>query len=793
MAYLPNEGVTLPQPGTPVAPAAQPPPILSNSAYPAAAAAAAAPATAPPVFSTPQFQQPSNYNLTAPPPNFNYTPVTPPAPMDFSSILSLYGQMPNNQIAAPQLPEFNVPKPQYLAPPTSQSYMNLLQQYGIVPAPGSQQANQMLTPVQAPSVGVSIPSFSPPTYQNSQTIMERVNNMLNLQYSGQEDKLNWAMDELLRDLNMNVNAQTEYGTLGDQKLQGIYGDLEGRLNAATGRISDLYNAGEQKVAGYYDQSQQGINDKSAEVQALIASLGDQLGIGAGIPDATKWLTSSIADAQANNLMDRSNSLGNLATLGTNMGAASIQDTSNAMTLGANKRADLQNLVQGNIGAMRMQYGKEKSGLMQDMLSLTKEKGYAAKDFFSELEDEDYERNYRQSVDAQNFGLQGAQIGLQAAGINANMQMAAAELTFKKQQAFIDTLKDTYQFAEQNKWMEYGAQKDYNQEVQNWFKDRYAANMEQSLVGLDVSKFNASMGQQNFQNALASAGFMGDQNQNMFNNQMANNQFGLEANNSQWNNWGTQNQIGMANSQNQWSNFGLLNNIAQGNQANAISNYATLTNAQQNQQSNAFDQWFKTQGLNLDWTQFNASQDPNSFQNQLATYKARNDVQQAANALQLQGQSQAASNLLGILNASTNLADLQAKLATQPLEIQQMLATLAKTKADTAYTEAATNGTIPGSGSTTTNPLMPKTPQQQLNELFSSNGISSQSNPKFLDMFNKISQDIIGGLNPVIPLGGTSNTNAIVYKYWNDNKGNMTAQGLNPNLMLQALQTMFGQG
>ena len=780
--------------------------VVNNPAAPvpvqqAAVAPVAQGTIPPPAFSTPTFPTPSTYQVGTPPANqFAYNLPQAPAPMTMGDLMGIFGQLPQNQIQQPNLPNYQntVPMPQYQAPPQSQSYMAMLQQYGILPTPGTAAYQQAMAPVQFQGVSVNLPSFTPPTYHNSQSIMDRVNNASQLKYGAQEDQLNWNMDELLRDLNMNVDAQTGYGQLGDQKLAEIFQNLQGSLGQMGTRIGNLYDQGQQKVAGYYDQAQQAFGEQSGNVQDTLAGLASQFNLGDGLTDASKWLSGTIADTGAGIASDRANSLGNLATLGTNMQVGNVQDQANAMVLGANKRADLQNLVQGNIGALRLQYGKDKADQMQQLLSLTKEKGAFAKDYFSQLEDQDYERNYRAAVDAANIGMKGAEIGAQVAGINANLQVDAAKLTFQKQQALVDSLKDAYQFAENNKWMEYQSKQDYDKSVMEYFNNAYAANMQGVQIGLDVNKFNAQMGQQNIQNTLQFGNFFANQNQQQFANRMDLNNFALNANAQNFSQWATQQQLGQSANNAQWNNWGLQNQVTQGNQANAMNYWSTINNAQQQQNQTAFNQWLATQNLNLDWTKFNADQNPNSFSNRLAMYQAKNQVAQAAQQLSISGRTADANILLGILGAANDFQALQANLSKLPDELQQIISSTNVNNANANYTNGIINGTISTGTSSSTNPYLPKTAVQKTNELLAQNGITTQSNPKFMDEFNRLAQVINTQRMSQNPLN-TSNPSIsdVVMSEWmnamQNPNSNLTKYGLNSTLMLAALQSYFGQG
>lgn len=181
-------------------------------------------------------------------------------------------------------------------------------------------------------------------------VPQEVQDEVNLEYQQRQDELNRALATLKQTTQTQTDQQQQYGQIGDQKLQGVYGDLASQLEALQGRTKDLYAGSKDYLSNLYGSAQQGEND---QLQQILASLGSA---GAGMNADVSGLLGKLKarGMQQSQGLDRAkvDSLSNIETLGTGQQAVGLQAIGDALKSGASNRNALAQQVLANLAAIQ---------------------------------------------------------------------------------------------------------------------------------------------------------------------------------------------------------------------------------------------------------------------------------------------------------------------------------------------------------------------------------------------------------------------------------------------------------
>lgn len=607
-----------------------------------------------------QGQQPTAYQPTAMP-SFN-TPASP-APMTMTDLLGIQKQLPNYQVSGFQAPTYQGQAPQYIAPPQYGDFQKMMTQYGLLPDLNNPQSVASFN--QTPSFGGA--SYTPvntslPNYAPTASIEDRVKAYLDMQYGGTENLLGKAKTDLGTEYGIQKASQEGFGQQGDAKLAALYQQLGINVGQHGQQIGQLYDTAQQGIGNAYDQATGAVTDFGNTANSNLSALAQQLGLGQALPAGAATLADHQQQQLGNLQANKASTLGLNESLQAGMQAANQRDVSNAATMGTNKRSDLQSIVGGNLGQLQRDYNVGLGDITQQQTNLSQERGAAAVDKTGTLEDQAYQRLYQKALDEAGLGIENSKLGLQASSINQAGQIAGAQLQFQKQQAMADALTKTQEFGMRNSELQYSSAKDYQNAMQDFFQNTFQNNMASQGMNLDVSKFNAQMGQQNFQNTLATGAFLGDQNQqnfvngmdmskfnasnffnnedlglrsnaNAFNQYIGGNELGLKANQNAFSQFIDGNQLGLAANANGLSNFLGVNSQGLAQNANAFGQGQTqIENGMQGQQlamqgqQQIHNQNIDNRNYGLDLQKFKADSDPNTPRNQQILQSITSSVQ-----------------------------------------------------------------------------------------------------------------------------------------------------------------------
>lgn len=590
---------------------------------------------APVIMSSTPSQQVTQQGLTFPTLNFGAAPQTPnfgtaptgqrTNPIDLSGLsqsLAAIAQQqaaqfsgirpPNLQTPNVTVPTYNVPRPEYVAPPQNKSYLDFLRANGFDPN-SLLGNNQNTSPVGNSSSGasgysggggsggvaISAPSvaWSAPAYTPSVSIADRVKAMLQAEFGGQETQLQANQKELGIIFDAAQKAQEEYARTGDERLKAVYDELHGILSQQNTDILSGYDTGYNKVNSLWDRTQNRVAQNGQNELSGLAALSQQLGVQAAFPDAGSEIANT--NTHYNDMVDfsRASSLENLLAQKSAQEAYGTRMLQSSDQYAADQRSQLQSIVASNLGQIGVERGRELAANMLDQFKVAQQKGAKGVTYQADLEDKDWERNYMQSKDSMQFSLENAKLGLQAQAMQAEQDRFAQEMGFKNRQALLDALTKGYEYDNQNAMAAYNAQNDYQDRLQTWGNNQFSAGMQGAQLGLDIYGAQNNVAQQNFGNqmsmAQAMSGILGGQRDDLgmiLGAQNSNNQLIMDQNNQEFNQWKANQDLLQSNFNNQMSIWG------QNNQNSVAQNSANM---------GMLDRIFNRQDAATQASQFNA--------------------------------------------------------------------------------------------------------------------------------------------------------------------------------------------
>lgn len=209
-------------------------------------------------------------------------------------------------------------------------------------------------------------------------VPKEVQDAVDLQYQTQQAELQRALDNLKAQAAQQMAQQQQYGTLGDQRIQGAYNDLNSRLEDVNSRTNALYNQGSDFINNAYQKAGQQGSDALQNALASLQGGANKLGLGAAVTDPVGKLQTYLAQFQANNSGNRANALANQKMLGSNMGAISLQGIGDAAREGATRRTDLVNSVRADIAKIQQGEQVDEKELVAKIQDLVNEKALATR-------------------------------------------------------------------------------------------------------------------------------------------------------------------------------------------------------------------------------------------------------------------------------------------------------------------------------------------------------------------------------------------------------------------------------
>jgi hypothetical protein len=257
----------------------------------------------------------------------------------------------------------------------------------------------------------------------------RAQNQMNLKYGGAGQGLYDQYESITQLLNRDVSTQQQYGQVADQKMAEIGNVIHGSLQESANRTGEIYQAGQQKVGGLYDELLGNIDKTGQEGTALLQGQAEKLGQQESLNKFSNPLgriQASIAEMKTRAMVDKGNSVSNLVELGVTMQGIANAKTSDMDRLQAQNRTDLQKSVQAAITKLQLDYGQDSRKVLQQFATLAQTRSadlaeslYALKDARSAREAE----AAKAALDAQ-IKMADLQIKMQEAVAKSNERAAA---------------------------------------------------------------------------------------------------------------------------------------------------------------------------------------------------------------------------------------------------------------------------------------------------------------------------------------------------------------------------------
>jgi len=200
----------------------------------------------------------------------------------------------------------------------------------------------------------------------------RAQNQMNLKYGGAAQGLYDQYEGITQLLNRDVSTQQQYGQIADQKMAEIGNVIHGSLTESANRTGEIYQAGQQKVGGLYDELLGNIDKTGQEGTALLQQQADKLGQQESLNKFSNPLgriQGSIAEMKTRAMVDKGNSVANLVELGVTMQGIANAKTSDMDRLMAQNRTDLQKQVQAAITKLQLDYQQDAKGVLKQFAQL----------------------------------------------------------------------------------------------------------------------------------------------------------------------------------------------------------------------------------------------------------------------------------------------------------------------------------------------------------------------------------------------------------------------------------------
>lgn len=207
-------------------------------------------------------------------------------------------------------------------------------------------------------------------------IIQQVQDMLNLQYGGQQAETQRGLDTIQQQLQSGIGAQQQLGTTGDQKLKEIYDALQGNLQQGVAQQGALYAGAGQQIGQGYDTAQKAAEDATEAVKRQIQASSNQLGLNAALPDPLSRLAAELETLKARNASSKAGAVGNLQALGANVQGIKQMGVESAGKEGASRRANLTRDVQKAIAQLQLGSSQESNKLLGHLVDIAGQRGSA---------------------------------------------------------------------------------------------------------------------------------------------------------------------------------------------------------------------------------------------------------------------------------------------------------------------------------------------------------------------------------------------------------------------------------
>jgi hypothetical protein len=223
----------------------------------------------------------------------------------------------------------------------------------------------MATPINLPSIyrGIAAPQGANPADVQS------AKDQLAMEFAPQEAGIGTTIQQIQQFLDQDVAAQQQYGNIADQKISDIGNQLAGQLTQNVGAIGNIYQAGQERVGGIYDEATKSVQGAGQSIRDRIAGSAASLGQTQALKadpygaDPISRLLAQQASAETRLATGKAGSKANLNELGTQLQGIAQKAVGDSEKEYAQKRTDVANQVLKTISNLKITGQK---GIMEQL-------------------------------------------------------------------------------------------------------------------------------------------------------------------------------------------------------------------------------------------------------------------------------------------------------------------------------------------------------------------------------------------------------------------------------------------
>lgn len=216
------------------------------------------------------------------------------------------------------------------------------------------------------------PSAQPPPPGVNPDDWNQANSQMTMKYGPQAQGYYDQYNQIQSTLQSDTAAQQQFGQTADKNMADIANTLHGQLQQGADTTGQIYQAGQQKVGGLYDELIGGIGQQGNEVQDILQKQAQRTGQDESLSKFSNPLgriQAGIAEMKARAELAKGSSVSNLMTLGTQMQSIAQSRVGSSDQEYASKRADLQKQVQATIGKLQLESMTEGNKVLSQLTTM----------------------------------------------------------------------------------------------------------------------------------------------------------------------------------------------------------------------------------------------------------------------------------------------------------------------------------------------------------------------------------------------------------------------------------------
>lgn len=275
----------------------------------------------------------------------------------------------------------------------------------------------------------------------------KAEDLISIQFDPYQNELQRQLQLMQMQKQRDLATQENYAGIADERLKGIYDELNALLQGSTGRTQALYQQAGQEARGAYQDATKSIQDAAQGARSGLISDASQLGLEEALTDPLAKIQQELVQATGRNATSQAGAVSNLSGMKANMTALAEMDIRNAGQEGAQQRSQLANTVAQNMGDIISLANEAEFNNLGQLADLAQTRGAATRQAYEDVVNArtDRERQERQDrlaeelarnaqlLQERGLSLQESQLGLQREGQQFGQQVTLQQLEMQKQQ------------------------------------------------------------------------------------------------------------------------------------------------------------------------------------------------------------------------------------------------------------------------------------------------------------------------------------------------------------------------